>query len=203
MDQKRIGSFLKELRKEKGITQEQVAEKLNVSARTVSRWETGRNMPDISLLVEIAELFDVTIPEIINGERKDETMNEEVKEVARKMADYAETEKETILKNTRIQSVIGVCALFVLLVLEMFGQKTNEFVENMQLYCETLIKVTIIMILLNSTGLLYRLRGRKTEDSLPISVKILKAIVCAVIGAVCAYLILNLFKFGATRLFGL
>lgn len=39
-----------------------------------------------------------------------------------------------------------------------------EFVENMQLYCETLIKVTIIMILLNSTGLLYRLRGRKTED---------------------------------------
>lgn len=49
MDQKRIGSFLKELRKEKGITQEQVAEKLNVSARTVSRWETGRNMPDISL----------------------------------------------------------------------------------------------------------------------------------------------------------
>lgn len=202
MDQKRIGSFLKELRKEKGITQEQVAEKLNVSARTVSRWETGRNMPDISLLVEIAELFDVTIPEIINGERKDETMNEEVKEVARKMADYAETEKETILKNTRIQSVIGVCALFVLLVLEMFGQKTNEFVENMQLYCETLIKVTIIMILLNSTGLLYRLRGRKTEDSLPISVKILKAIVCAVIGAVCAYLIFNLFKFGATRLFG-
>ena len=99
MDQKRIGSFLKELRKEKGITQEQVAEKLNVSARTVSRWETGRNMPDISLLVEIAELFDVTIPEIINGERKDETMNEEVKEVARKMADYAETEKETILKK--------------------------------------------------------------------------------------------------------
>ncbi len=49
MDQKRIGSFLKELRKEKGITQERVAEKLNVSARTVSRWETGRNMPDISL----------------------------------------------------------------------------------------------------------------------------------------------------------
>ncbi len=49
MDQKRIGSFLKELRKEKGITQEQVAEKLNVSARTVSRWETGRNVPDISL----------------------------------------------------------------------------------------------------------------------------------------------------------
>ena len=47
MDQKKIGRFLKELRKEKVITQEQLAEKINVSGRTVSRWETGSNMPDI------------------------------------------------------------------------------------------------------------------------------------------------------------
>ena len=53
MNQKKIGSFLKELRKEKGITQEEFAENLNVSGRTVSRWETGVNMPDISLLVDI------------------------------------------------------------------------------------------------------------------------------------------------------
>ena len=59
MNQKKIGSFLKELRKEKGITQEEFAENLNVSGRTVSRWETGVNMPDISLLVDIAEFFNV------------------------------------------------------------------------------------------------------------------------------------------------
>lgn len=82
MDQKEIGKFLKELRKEKGITQEQFAENLNVSGRTVSRWETGTNMPDISLLVDIADFFDVSIPEIINAERKSDIMNEEVKEVA-------------------------------------------------------------------------------------------------------------------------
>lgn len=46
MDQIKIGSFLKKLRKEKNLTQESLAEKLNVSARTVSRWETGSNMPD-------------------------------------------------------------------------------------------------------------------------------------------------------------
>ena len=63
MDQKQIGSFLKKLRNEKGITQEQAAEHLNVSSRTVSRWETGSNMPDISLLVEIAEFYDTSIPE--------------------------------------------------------------------------------------------------------------------------------------------
>ena len=51
MDQKKIGGFLKELRKERNLTQEDLAEQFNVSDRTVSRWETGSNMPDISILV--------------------------------------------------------------------------------------------------------------------------------------------------------
>ena len=70
MDQDKIGAFLKELRKEKGITQEQMADELGVSGRTISRWETGSNMPDISLLVEIAEFFDVSIPEIIRSTKR-------------------------------------------------------------------------------------------------------------------------------------
>ena len=59
MDQKKIGNFLKELRKEKNITQEDLAEELNVSNRTVSRWENGNNMPDISLLTQIAQMIAV------------------------------------------------------------------------------------------------------------------------------------------------
>lgn len=51
MDQVKIGRFLKILRKEKGLTQEQLAEKFNVACRTISRWETGSNMPDLSILV--------------------------------------------------------------------------------------------------------------------------------------------------------
>ena len=82
MEQQKVGSFLKELRKEQNLTQEQFAEQLGVSGRSVSRWETGINMPDISLLVEIAEFYDVSISEIIDGERKSEKMNEEVKETA-------------------------------------------------------------------------------------------------------------------------
>ena len=93
MDQIKIGAFLKTLRKEKNLTQEQAAEQLGVSNRTVSRWETGTNMPDISLLQVIAELYGVSIPELIEGERKSEEMNEETKEVAIRMSDYAETEK--------------------------------------------------------------------------------------------------------------
>lgn len=104
MDQKKIGSFLKELRKEKGITQEELAEILTISGRTVSRWETGSNMPDISLLLEIAEFYDVSIPEIINGERKSESMEKEVKEVVEAMSDYASTEKTLLLKRAKIIS---------------------------------------------------------------------------------------------------
>ena len=100
MDQKKIGSFLKELRKEKNVTQEEVAEKLNVSGRTVSRWETGSNMPDISLLIDLAEFYDVSIPEIINGERKSEKMKEEIKETAVSLSEYAEAINEKLRKRS-------------------------------------------------------------------------------------------------------
>ena len=104
MDQKRIGSFLRELRTEKGLTQEQLAEKLNVSGRTVSRWENGNNMPDLSIIVELADFYDIDIRELLNGERKSEEMNEDLKETTLKMADYAEAEKQllTKFKNGRL-----------------------------------------------------------------------------------------------------
>ena len=75
MDQKKIGGFLKVLRKEKGITQEQLAELFGVSGRTVSRWETGTNMPDLDLLIRISDYYNVEIKEILDGERKSESMN--------------------------------------------------------------------------------------------------------------------------------
>lgn len=65
MNQQKIGNFLKELRKEKGFTQEQLAQKFNVTGRSVSRWENGVNMPDLSILIEIANFYDVDIKEII------------------------------------------------------------------------------------------------------------------------------------------
>ena len=53
MNQEKIGKFLKELRKKKGLTQEQIAEKFNVSNRTISRWENGNNMPDLDILTPV------------------------------------------------------------------------------------------------------------------------------------------------------
>lgn len=65
MDQKKIGKFLKELRKEKGITQEEFAEMLNVSGRTVSRWETGAATPDVKYVISMSKFFGVTTDQIL------------------------------------------------------------------------------------------------------------------------------------------
>ncbi len=70
MDQKKAGSLLRELRKEKHITLEQLAETPGVSNRSVSRWENGNILPDFDLLSELAKIYQVGIDEILNGERK-------------------------------------------------------------------------------------------------------------------------------------
>lgn len=69
MDQERIGRFIADLRKEKGMTQAQLAEILGVSGKTVSRWETGRNMPDYSVLEDLTRELGITVNELICGER--------------------------------------------------------------------------------------------------------------------------------------
>lgn len=162
MDQKMIGSFLKELRKEKKITQEQLADKLGVSGRTVSRWETGNNMPDISILVEIAELFDVSIPEIINGERKNEKMNDDIKTVAQSMSDYATTEKENLLKEVRKLSIIGLVSLVIYLILDATKIGAgNGAVVAITRYLHTLVLVVTLLIPLHTTGLIYKFRSRR------------------------------------------
>ena len=120
MDTKKIGAFLKQCRKEKNLTQEQLAEKFEVSARTVSRWETGINMPDLSILVQLAEYYDVEIRELLDGERS-QTMNKEMKETLDKVAVYEEWVKQKALKagNLAFASmfVISVLAIIIQMLL--------------------------------------------------------------------------------------
>jgi len=162
MEQKKIGNFLKNLRKEKGITQEMLAEKLNVSGRTVSRWETGNNMPDISLLIELAEFYDISIPEIVNGERKNENMNEEVKEVAQTLSAYADFEKENLIKKIQSQSIIGVIALMIYCILDFWGMpEKHTLLRYLSSYSLTLVFVTPIMILFYTTGMIEKARKNR------------------------------------------
>ena len=198
MDQIKIGGFLKDLRKEKGITQEQLAEKLGVSGRTISRWETGNNMPDISLLVEIAEFFDVSIPEIIKGERKSEDMKEETKEVAETMSDYARAEKEQLLKSIRNMSIIGLAALLFFMVLNITGAyDRNDLLRYAYGISEALIYVTVVMFPLYTTGLLSKLRINRTNykfNSIPWPLmKVIAFIVAFAVAALIRILISKIF----------
>ena len=188
MDQRKIGAFLKKLRNEKGITQEQMADELGVTGRTISRWETGSNMPDISLLVEIAEFFDISIPEIIKGERKSEDMKEEAKEVAETMSDYAQAEKEQLVKSIRNLSIIGLIAFVVYIVLGKTGAyDSNNMVRYFYKLSEALIYVTVVMFPLYTTGLLSRLRFKNAYPKFNnIPRPVLKVIVFIVIFAVAA-----------------
>lgn len=162
MDQKKVGSFLRELRKEKQLTQEQLAERFGVTNRSVSRWETGSNMPDLSILVELADFYDVDIRDIIDGERKGEDMNKEEKERLQLVADYAETEKNTLLMRLRIFSIVGLVSLIAGLVMLGLGGDNNLPVYDYLM--GTLMGVSIgalLVAVFYSTGALENMRKRK------------------------------------------
>ena len=199
MDQIKIGTFLKLLRKEKNLTQEQLAEQLGVSNRTVSRWENGNNMPDISLLSEIAEFYDVSIPELICGERKSENMREEAKEVAETMSDYAKAEKETLVKSIRNMSLIGLIALIIYMVLGRTSvYDRNNLFRYVYGISEALIYVTVLMFPLYTTGLLSKIRIRTTNSkSKNIPVPAIK-----IIGFIAAFAIAALIRIWISKSFG-
>ena len=115
IDQMKIGAFLRDLRKEKGLTQEELAEKFGVSSRSVSRWENGNTMPELGILVELAEFYEVDIKEVIDGERKSETMEKETRETLKKVADYAEVEKKLVVRRKCIVTFVGT-AMFALCI---------------------------------------------------------------------------------------
>ena len=121
MDQQKIGAFLKELRKERNITQEQLADEMRVSRRTVSRWETGSNMPDLDILIDISEYYGVDLKDILNGQRKSEDMDKELKDTVLKAAEYSNDDKEKMNKRFHFMFLgalvfltIGVVTMFLL-----------------------------------------------------------------------------------------
>ena len=137
MDQQKIGSFLKELRQENQMTQEQLAEQMGVSRRTVSRWETGNNLPDLSMLVELADYYDVDMNEIFHGERRNETMDAELKDTLLQASEYSEGIKKKIIKRMHLLFIGGCIAfLFYLVVLFIEPEQTSnlfDFVKGVSL----------------------------------------------------------------------
>ncbi|MBQ2896041.1 MAG: helix-turn-helix transcriptional regulator [Oscillospiraceae bacterium] len=121
MDQYKIGAFLKELRQERGITQERLAEELSVSNRSVSRWETGRNLPDIDILLELRRYYGVDIGELLDGGRREAETGETVE----MLADYSTELRRRITRNFHFLFIGGLAAALLGTALGFTGNYDN------------------------------------------------------------------------------
>lgn len=130
MDQQKIGQFLRECRKEKGITQEQLAEMLGVTNRSVSRWENGSNLPDLDILIEMADYYDVELRELLDGERKSEKMNKELEETVLKVAEYSNEDKIKLTKRMHLLFIGGFVAAVTYMIL-LFTERSDNFLGGM------------------------------------------------------------------------
>lgn len=123
MDLKKTGSFIAELRKEQNLSQEAMGEKIGVTNKTISRWETGAYLPPTDMLLTISELFDVSINEILSGKRLTDSEYKEAAEInlaqtiktsAFSLKDKIEFYKKKWLKeHIAIMIVIGVIIVIV------------------------------------------------------------------------------------------
>ena len=130
MNQTKIGGFIKELRKEKGLTQEQLAEQFGVSRRTVSRWETGSNLPDLDILIEMADYYEVELRELLNGERTSEKMNKELEDTVLKVAEFSNEEKIKVTKRMHMLFVGGLAAAVIYMIL-LFTDHADNFLGGL------------------------------------------------------------------------
>lgn len=115
MNQEMIGKFIAECRKMKKLTQEELALKLGISNRAVSKWERGLNLPDASLMLELSNIFNITINELLCGEmiEKEEYLNK----AEEKLVELKEKEELANKKLLNIEIVIGVLSTIVFVTL--------------------------------------------------------------------------------------
>lgn len=172
MNQRKTGEFLKHLRKDKGLTQEQLAEHFCISSRTVSRWETGSNMPDVDMLIELADFYDTDIREIIEGERKSENMDHETKDTLKKVAEYAE--EKTIQRKERLRTMLAGSTTLMLICYLLFGSehkgKLNGIIpettcDNIMSFAIGLAAASLILYALHCLGVFEKIGKWKNHQA--------------------------------------
>ena len=163
MNQQKMGAFLKKLRNEKDLTQEQLAERFNTTRRSVSRWETGYNLPDIDILIEMSDFYDVDLREILDGERKNEKMDQEMKETAIKVAEYGNIQKEKMARVTLVYFILGIVALIVNQGMQFFDLPSTFWVGFAEGATAGLAFVAMIFGILYLTGVMAKIKDFKSR----------------------------------------
>lgn len=132
MDTKKIGMFLKELRNENGMTQEQLGEKIGVSNKTISRWETGNYMPPVDCLNMLSDIYHISINEILGGER---VYGDEFTKIAEQniTATLKELEKDFQTFEKKMMCILAITTVLTIIVIFMLPLKTVKDVIVMVL----------------------------------------------------------------------
>ena len=149
MDQIKIGKFILNCRKEKSLTQEQLAEKLGVTSKSISRWENGNTMPDYSLLKDLCNELDINVNELLSGEKikRNDYMNKSEENLIklRKQID----KRKKILKNiTYVFSAIIIMTFILNMVLNRLLPNDNHWTIIRYTFLFSGISLFIISVIL-------------------------------------------------------
>ena len=129
MNQDKIGKFIAELRKEKGMTQCDLANKLGITDRAVSKWENGRGMPDLSLLVPLCEILGISINELLSGARLDK--NDYMNKLEENIVNTIDYSDKKIKKTKNIFKIIlSTILIFIVVLMVMYGIDVNRMRNN-------------------------------------------------------------------------
>lgn len=121
MNQIKIGKFIATKRKEQNLTQAELSEKLGITDRAVSKWETGKSLPDSSIMIELCEVLNISVNELLCGEEiQMEDYNKKTEELLLKMKREKEEKDRQLLKTEIVIGFISVIAFFALIFVAAF-----------------------------------------------------------------------------------
>lgn len=119
MDQLKTGKFIAERRKMNNLTQAQLAEKLNITDRAVSKWETGKSLPDTAIMLDLCDILKISVNDLLNGEIV--TMDEYNKKTERLLLDMAKQKEENDRRLLHTEIFVGVLCMIVLFTLTILA----------------------------------------------------------------------------------
>lgn len=129
MQQDKIGKFILQLRKEKNMTQQELADKLGVTDRAISKWENGRGMPDVSLMKPLCHELGITINDLLSGERVEE--NDEQAKFEETLLTTIDYKDRKIKKNNRLLKIaLGMAGAFIISLIAMFLVDVSMMKQN-------------------------------------------------------------------------
>ena len=121
MNQEKIGKFIAKIRKEKNMTQQELAKKLNITDRAISHWENGRSMPDAGIMLELCKLLDINVNELLSAKKIiKESYNEQAEENLLEMRREIESKNKNILILNRIITFLGVVIYLLIVIAAIF-----------------------------------------------------------------------------------